>query len=196
MKVGVKGGAGGDKASPVISRVVPRTVNCHYEDDKINLVGHGLGKRIILSHAFMTAFTFVATYLISYFGFEVAADTPLKVPRRQVNITDFHISTSVDYGIARCIGSVGLPMVGVGFCLIATWRYFYVHAHLPSREGAFTLFPHKRNNISLICAFVASVGIFGVAAFPSVVHKPAHFFFAFVAFSNIVAYMMMQISRK
>ncbi|GMI46036.1 hypothetical protein TrCOL_g12751 [Triparma columacea] len=142
----------------------------------------------------MTAFTFIATYVISYFGFEVASDTPLKVPRRQVNITDFHISTSVDYGIARCIGSVGLPMVGVGFCLIATWRYFYVHAHLPSREGAYTLFPHKRNNMSLICAALSSVGIFGVAAFPSVVHKPAHFFFAFVAFSNIVGYMMMQIS--
>jgi len=46
----------------------------------------------------------------------------------------------------------------------------------------------------LICAVVGSAAIVGVGAFPSVVHKPAHFFFAFIAFSNIVAYMIMQIS--
>ena len=154
-----------------------------------------MGRRTILSHVMVTAFTFVTTYLVSYNGFATAIDDhPLYVPQRQVNVTDFHLSTSLDYGIARCVGSLGMPMLGAGFVLIAVWRYFYIHAHLPSRKGAYTLFPHKRNNFSLLCVVVGSMAIVGVGAFPSVAHKGAHFFFAGIAFGNICAYMIMQVS--
>ena len=183
--------------APAAAKRLVRAVkpNIHWDKDRVNLVGHSLGRKVILSHALFTTFTFLSTYLVSYYGFATAVDEhPLKVPKRQVNITDFHLSTSVDYGIARCIGSLGLPMLGAGFSLIAAWRYFYIHAHLPSREGAYTLFPHKRNNLSLLCALLASIGIVGVGAFPSVVHKGAHFLFAGVAFGNICAYMIMQVS--
>ena len=161
----------------------------------MNLVGKSLGRRMILSHAFLTTFTFLSTYFVSYYGFATAVDShPLQVPKRQVNITDFHLSTSIDYGIARCFGSLGLPLGAAGFSLVAAWRYFYIHAHLPSREGAYTLFPHKRNNLSLLAALLASAGMVGVGAFPSVVHKGAHFLFAGIAFGNICAYMIMQVS--
>ena len=76
--------------------------NIHYDNDRVNLVGRSLGRRTILSHVMVTAFTFVTTYLVSYTGFATAIDDhPLYVPQRQVNVTDFHLSTSLDYGIAR-----------------------------------------------------------------------------------------------
>jgi hypothetical protein len=165
------------------------------------VLNNNYGHRLILSHALFTIFVFVSTYYISYFGFQTAVDTNepnqnkwLHVPSRQVNVTDFHLSTSVDYGIARCIGSLCLPLIGAFFVLVALWRYFYVHAHLPNKSSAYTLFPHKRNNLSLICAVVGAIGTAGVGAFPSVVHKPAHFFFAFVAFGNICTYMVLQVN--
>ena len=78
--------------------------------------------------------------------------------------------------------------------LVALWRYFYVHAHLPNRKTTFTIFPHKRNNMSLLCSVIGGIGIAGVGAFPSIVHKPLHFFFAFIAFGNICMYMALQVN--
>jgi len=78
-----------------------------HQPDIIKL-NHEYGHRLILSHFLFTAGVFLSTYFISYYGFQTAVETNepsfdgnkwLHVPSRQVNVTDFHLSTSLDYGI-------------------------------------------------------------------------------------------------
>ena len=154
--------------------------------DILHLHGSNGSYRLILSHLLLTVFTFVTTYIISFYGFALSSDFALFVPRRQVNVTDFHLSTSIDYGLARCLGSLGLPIVGVGFVLIALWRYFFVHAHLPSREHSNSLFPHKRNNFSMLCAVVGGGAVIGVVRYSNVCRMLECYMSNRFVFSNTV----------
>eukprot|EP00930_Biecheleria_cincta_P016354 TRINITY_DN13332_c0_g1_i2.p1 TRINITY_DN13332_c0_g1~~TRINITY_DN13332_c0_g1_i2.p1 ORF type:complete len:273 (-),score=21.23 TRINITY_DN13332_c0_g1_i2:175-993(-) len=122
----------------------------------------------------------------------VTVTYPMALADGRVDSGHFFISSSIDQGVEKRVGVIGLGISSLALALVALQRYTEMTLLAQRLPQEVSLRLHCMNRIALGCAFVSAFGMLGVSAFNVSYRYVVHYTFAFAGFHGLFAYCLIQ----
>lgn len=122
----------------------------------------------------------------------IAVSYPLALADGRVDSGHFFISSSIDWGLEKRIGVIGLGISSFALSLLALQRYTEVTLLAQTLPDELRRHLQRRNTIALAFGFGSALGILGVGAFNVSYLYVVHYSFAGAGFFGLFAYCLIQ----